>query len=83
MEKKPEVDGAYVEINAAELITREDEARQSSILVVVNPRLEFAGDELEQFLSKFHGMATELVKETADLDDEQKSFYILRQMLIL
>lgn len=82
MEKKPEVDGAYVEVEATELTARSDEVAKSTVLTVVNARLELAGDDKRRFVAKFNGMAEKFADETKGMDDRQKSFYILRQMLV-
>ena len=82
MEKKPEVDGAYAELEATELAGAVEEMNQSNVLVIVNARLELAGRDKEQFVAKFSGMLEELKEETEGMDDKQKSFYVLRQMLI-
>jgi len=82
MEKKPEIDGSYIEVEAADLITKSAEAGESKVLVVTNTRLELAGDDRERFVAKFKDLASALSTETEGMDDEQKSFYILRHMLL-
>ena len=82
MEKKPEVDGAYVEIEACDLVTRNDEACGSRILVVTNTRLEMSGEDKKSFIDKFAATREKLADEIREMDDAQASFYVLRQMLL-
>lgn len=82
MEKKPEVDGAYFEVEAADLISNGEQACNSTVLVITNPRLELAGEDKERFTSKFDATLEELADETKDMDDRQKAFYVIRHMLL-
>ena len=82
MEKRPEVDGSYVEIDASEIISKEHEAYAAKILVIKNARFEFTKTDREWFMSKFVALEEGLAEEMDGMDDGQKSFYILRHMLL-
>jgi len=82
MEKKPEIDGSYVEIEAVDMVARKSESEESKVLVVTNARLELAGEDKDLFVVKFNRLVDELSDETEGMDDKQKSFYILRRMLL-
>jgi len=82
MEKKSEVDGTYVEVEAADLIQNMDAVNQSTVLTVTNARLELAGDDRVSFLAKFNDIAEKMSDDMSGMDDAQKSFFIMRHMLL-
>jgi len=82
MEKKPETDGAYEEVEACSLIARNEEVCRSRILVVTNTRLELSGEDKKSFVDKFAATREKLADEIREMDDAQTSFYILRHMLL-
>ena len=82
MEKKPEVDGSWVECEASELIENIDAIEDSQILAVNATRMELGGEDKKQFVDKFKKIAEEFASEMEGMNDSQKSFYIVRKMVI-
>ncbi len=82
MEKKAEVDGKWLEVDANEVASRLEEIERSEILAIRLARLELGGTDKVAFAEKF----TETLKRVSDeidgMDDEQCSFYVLKKMLI-
>lgn len=82
MEKKPEVDGKWVEVDFSEIVSRMEELNACEIGVIKNARLEMAGDDMPRFVAKFNEVAAACSDETEGMDDSQKSFYVLRRMVL-
>jgi hypothetical protein len=82
VKKQPEIDGKWVEIDAVDLLKRKSEVEKSEILVITSSRIELGGSDKEAFEKKMFDMERELLDETEGMDDEQRSFYIMKKMLL-
>ena len=82
MEKKPKIDGKWVEVDAKELVSRKEEVESSEILVVNAMRVEFGGSDKEAFAKRVSELCEELSEEMEGMDDEQRSFYVIKKMLV-
>jgi hypothetical protein len=82
MEKKPVVDGKWVEIDANEISASSEEIGKCEILVINSARIDLGGPDKDAFAEKFARVSNEFSTETDGMDDEQRSYYIFRKMLI-
>ena len=82
MEKKPEVDGSWIEVAATDILGRQEEIKNSQIAVVTAVRIEMCGDDKKKFDEKLALAAKQHAGAIEGLDDEQKSFFLLRKMLL-
>jgi hypothetical protein len=84
MEKKVENDGCYVEVNAKDVYVSFDRLLESEMCVVKTARFEFAGDDRDRFVDKLNGVVGHLEASGAldGLDNEQRSFLVLKYMLM-
>lgn len=82
MEKKPEVDGRWVDIEADQMIARMEDVKACELLALRSIRIELGSDDRDRFVAKFSKMAEDCADEIDGMDDSQKSFYIFRKMLV-
>jgi len=84
MQKKVENHGEYVEVGYEDILWNFDKLEESEIFTLVNGRLEFAGPEREDFLSRFSRFRDSLSQAGAlkGMDDSQASFFIIKRMLM-
>lgn len=82
MEKKPEVDGSWVEVPATEIASRLEEIEKCQILVVTSARIEMCGDDKKRFEQKLAELADEHRELLEEMDEQQRSFWLLRKMLL-
>jgi hypothetical protein len=82
MEKKPEIDGKWLEVGGEEILPRLGEIEGSEIAVVTEARIEMAGKDRDRFVEKLKATVEACEPETAGMDDGQKSFYVLKKMLL-
>lgn len=74
--------GEYVEINSDELTISLDKMEKSSIFVLVNTRIEVAGEDKQLLLNKIKNIIEKNSEELKNLDESQKSDYIIRKIIL-
>jgi len=82
MEKKAEVDGKWAEIEAKDISVNADAIDKCEILVINCSRIEMGGADKEAFAEKFARIMEQTLPETEGMDDDQRSYYVFRKMLI-
>lgn len=82
MEKKPEVDGKWLEVETADIIAKAEDLSKCEIGVVKNGRLEMGAEDMSKFMSKFEKVSAACAGEMEGMDDSQKSFYVFRKMVL-
>jgi len=82
MEKKPEVDGSWKEVDADSVIANVEALNAAQIIVIRDSRLELAGEDKVKFMDKFSHVMSESESEVEGMDESQKSYYVIRKMLV-
>jgi len=82
MEKKPEVDGKWIDIEADDIMSRMADIEKCELLAIRSLRIDLGADDRDAFVEKFNRVAEESAEEIAEMDGKQKSFYILRKMVV-
>jgi len=82
MEKKPEVDVAWMDCDFSQLLKRKDDLSKVVCLAISCQRVELTGDDLDVFKEKFARVEAATSEEALGMTDEQRSYYIARRMLI-
>lgn len=76
--------GEYFECDADQILDRLQELSEADVIVIKKARVELAGSDKERFLSTFiaEKNACEVLEEFRQLDNAQKSDYVIRNMVI-
>ena len=82
MEKKPEVDGRWKEVDAKDCVAEMEAIQKSEIFVLTSLRMEIGGEDKVAFSKKFDEYVEKYSAETEGMTDEQKSFFVIRKMII-
>lgn len=82
MDKKPEVDGSWVETSLDKFHSEISKASSASVLILDGVRVELSGADLDAFLIKYGMISNEIGNRIEEMTPEQKSFYIFRRMLL-
>lgn len=82
MEKKPEIDGRWVDIEAEQMVSMIEEVEKSELLAIRSVRIELGADDKKRFVERFVALMEQSKEETEGMDDSQKSFYVFRKMLV-
>jgi len=82
MEKKPEVDGKWVDIEADELMSRMEDVENCDLLAIRSLRIELGSEDRDAFVAKLNKVTEESETEMSGMSDDQKSFYLFRKMLV-
>jgi hypothetical protein len=75
--------GEYVECDADRIIDEFEKLKQAKVIVIKKARIELSGDDKNGFLDNFSSekKACEVLQSFNTLDNQQKSDYVLRNMV--
>jgi len=82
VEKRPVADGAWLEIEAKDLLKRSAELDGAKLVVLTNVRLELDKEEATRLVAKMQERALSQKADLDKMDDEQKAFFLFRQILV-
>lgn len=86
MDKKPEIDGAWLELDWNAVSEPESlEAIKAAKIVAVrmkNVRFEFSAEEKDRLASKLAALCADFSDELSALDKEQRAFLLWKMLLL-
>jgi hypothetical protein len=83
MQKKPEVDGAWLELQFTDLTKENVELMKGAKCIVLNDiRIELSGEDVAKFIEKYINIRQGSESEMTGMTEQQKSFYVTRKMLL-
>lgn len=82
MEKKPVVDGAWLEVEAKDILKRKAEVEAATLVALTNIRVELGKEEAARLLARLQECAAAHEAALNGMDEEQKAFFLFRQILM-